>query len=125
MATTVAEINWLSHLLRVLSLPRLKAPVIYCDNIGATYLCKNPVFHSRMKHVAIDFHFVRDQVAKREICVKHIPAGEQLADSLTKPLPKQQFLQQVTKIGLLSILPILRGHDKGLQINLIQPFPRI
>lgn len=34
--------------------------IIYCDNINATYLCANPMFHSRMKHIAIDFHYIRD-----------------------------------------------------------------
>ncbi|XP_019250891.1 PREDICTED: uncharacterized protein LOC109229793 [Nicotiana attenuata] len=115
VATAVAEVNWLSNLLRELFLKQLKLPIIYCDNIGATYLCKNPVFHSRMKHVAIDFHFVRDQVSKGEIVVRYIPTGEQLADPLTKALPKRAFLQLVNKIGLLSIQPILRGHDKGIQ----------
>lgn len=69
VAAVVAKVNWLSNHLCELSLTQLKLPVIYCNHIGATYLCKNPVFHSRMKHVAIDFHFVRDQVSKGEIIV--------------------------------------------------------
>ncbi|XP_070035652.1 uncharacterized protein [Nicotiana tomentosiformis] len=116
VAITIAEINWLSNLLHELSLIQLKLPVVYCDNIGATYLCKNLVFHSRMKHVAIDFYFVRGQVSKGEIVVKHIPTGEQVADPLIKALPKRQFFQQVNKIGLLSIEPILRGMIRVIQI---------
>lgn len=37
-------------------------PVIYCDNIDAIYICANLVFHSRMKHVALNYHFIRNQV---------------------------------------------------------------
>ena len=72
VAAAVAETNWLSNLLRELHFPLDAAPTVYCDNISTTYICVNPVFHSRMKHVAIDFHFVRDQVQNKEIEVKHL-----------------------------------------------------
>ena len=57
VAATTTELNWISNLLRELDLSSTQAPVIYCDNVGATNLCSNPVFHSRMKHVALDYHF--------------------------------------------------------------------
>jgi hypothetical protein len=58
VADTAAEISWVCSLLFELHFPVSHTPVIYCDNIGATQLSFNPVFHSRMKHVAIDFHFI-------------------------------------------------------------------
>ncbi|KAK0573321.1 hypothetical protein LWI29_006391 [Acer saccharum] len=62
VAATAAELNWVCFLLTDLGLKVSTAPVIYCDNVGATQLCSNPIFHSRMKHVAIDFHFIKDQL---------------------------------------------------------------
>ncbi|OIT05961.1 putative mitochondrial protein, partial [Nicotiana attenuata] len=64
VAGAVAEVNWIVNLLKELHLPPKSPPKILCDNVGATYLSRNPVFHSRIKHVAIDFHFVRDQGIK-------------------------------------------------------------
>ena len=64
------------------------SPVIYCDNVGATSLYSNPVFHSRMKHVAIDFHFIRDQVQSGSLRVAHVSSKNQLDDALTKPLSR-------------------------------------
>ena len=71
------------------------------------------MFHSRMKHIAIDFHYIRDQVAKKELCVTHVHASNQLADSLTKPLCRNSFTKQRFKIGVLDGQSILRGHNNS------------
>lgn len=112
VASAVAETNWISNLLHELNRPLHTAPHVFCDNVGTTYICKNPVFHSRMKHIALDFHFVREQVQRQSIQVHHIPSSDQVADLLTKPLPKTAFLHQFCKLGLVHSLPRLRGDNK-------------
>ena len=105
VANTVAELNFICYLLTDLGISLPSCPVIYYDNIGATQLCSNPIFHSRIKHVAIDFHFITDQVQNGALRVAHVSSKDQLADALTKPLPRQHFLQLKHKIGLLSQAP--------------------
>ncbi|XP_013639313.1 PREDICTED: uncharacterized mitochondrial protein AtMg00810-like [Brassica oleracea var. oleracea] len=80
-------------------------PVIYCDNIGATHLAANPVFHSRMKHIALDFHFIRDNVQSGALRVTHLSTRDQLADALTKPLTSIQFTEIMHKIGVTQVPP--------------------
>lgn len=80
-------------------------PTIHCDNIGATYLCANLVFHSRMKHITLDYHFVRELVQSGVLRVSHITTADQLADALTKPLPRARFLDLPVKIGVTSGAP--------------------
>lgn len=54
VANTPAELRWLCSILSELGVIIPQQPVIYCDNVRATHFYANPVFHSRMKHVALD-----------------------------------------------------------------------
>jgi hypothetical protein len=51
----------------------------------------SPVFHARAKHIEIDFHFVRERVARRQLSVKFISTKDQLADGFTKALGTRLF----------------------------------
>lgn len=112
VASTTTEVQWLISLLNEISISSSTIPVIYCDNLSATSYSANPVFHSRMKHLALYFHFVREKVQQGSIWVQHIAGDDQLADALTKPLPRPQFHYLISKIGLLTGSSILRGHIK-------------
>lgn len=64
-----------------------KATLVYCDNVSAIYLTRNPVQHQRTKHIEMDIHFVREKVARGHVRVLHVPSRYQLADIFTKGLP--------------------------------------
>ncbi|KAJ9551850.1 hypothetical protein OSB04_015895 [Centaurea solstitialis] len=92
LADAVAELTWIQALLLELRVTVHSPPTLWCDNLGATYLSANPVFHARTKHVEIDFHFVCEKVARRQLSVQFITTDDQIADVFTKPLPFQRFL---------------------------------
>ena len=86
-AATASELQWVNHLLYELAVQSSSTLVIYYNNISATYLCANPIFHSQMKHLVVVFHFVRNLVQDRVLRVTHVSFYDQLEDDLTKPLP--------------------------------------
>ena len=100
---------WLSTLFKELAFPVKESSQLLCDNLGATHLSFNPVNHSRMKHIQIDLHFVRDLVKKGSIQISHVYTQDQLADLLTKSLSKQHTELLRNKIDLADGSPILRG----------------
>lgn len=64
------------------------ATVIFGDNQGAIALAKNPQFHARTEHIAIQYHYVQEITETGLIKIKFIPTLDMIADGFTKPLPK-------------------------------------
>ncbi|GJZ83974.1 putative RNA-directed DNA polymerase [Tanacetum coccineum] len=67
LADTVAELTWLQALLNELGIHSSSTPILWCDNLGATYMSANSIFHARTKHVEIDYHFFREKVAQGDL----------------------------------------------------------
>jgi len=65
--------------------------LIFCDNIAAICLSKNPIQHSRAKHIEIKHHFIRDYVQKGILDIQFIDTENQWADIYTKPLTVERF----------------------------------
>lgn len=91
LANAIAEIMWVRKLLEELGIPHPRSSQLWCDNIGATYLSVNPVFYARTKHIEVDYHFVREQVAQKQLEIRFVSSKDQVADGFTKPLPVRQL----------------------------------
>ena len=94
---------WIQTLLYELGIKAPQAARLWCDNIGATYLSTNPVFHARTKHIEVDFHFVRERVARRLLDIRFIPTGDQLADGFTKPLTMRRLDEFKYNLNLVKV----------------------
>jgi len=108
VVANTTELLWIRALLQELGIRLSSPPTLWCDNIGATYMSVNSVFHGRTKHVEIDFHFVRDHVANKSLDIYFIPSSDQLVDVLTKPLVSTRFQQLCFKLNVRSSPLILR-----------------
>jgi hypothetical protein len=93
LANAMTEVMWIQTLLNELGVCSPKRALLWCDNIGATYLVCTPIFHARMKHIEVDYHFVRERVAQGLLEVRSISTKDQVADGFTKHLTTR-LLQQ-------------------------------
>jgi hypothetical protein len=75
---------------------------IYWDNTSAINISKNLVMHSKTKHIPIKYHFLREQIAKKNIRVEYVGTKEQVADIFTKPLPREAFEYLCQRLGVTS-----------------------
>ncbi|XP_057545880.1 secreted RxLR effector protein 161-like, partial [Amaranthus tricolor] len=93
-----SHILWIAQQLRDLGID-LKGIPIKCDNTSAICITKNPVQHSRTKHIEVRHHFIRDHVEKGNISLSFIPTENQLADIFTKPLSVDRFAYIRMELG--------------------------
>ena len=66
-------------------------PIMWCDNVSTLVIASNLVFHARIKHIEVDYHFVRERVLRHDLQVKFVAFQDQLADILTKGLASPRF----------------------------------
>jgi histone deacetylase 1/2 len=85
-ANATAEVIWVETLLGELGITLKGKLCLWCDNLGATYLSVNHVFQARMKHIEVDFLFVRERVADKLLDIRFISSKDQVTDGFTKAL---------------------------------------
>nr|GEX17801.1 retrovirus-related Pol polyprotein from transposon TNT 1-94 [Tanacetum cinerariifolium] len=78
---------------------------IYCDSKSAIALSCNTVQHSRTKHIAVRYHFIKENVEKGTIELYFFKTDYQLADIFTKALPADRFNYLVHRLGMRSLSP--------------------
>jgi len=106
MALTEAtkELKWIRTLLAELGYSNGKSnddPTdLFSDNQGTIALSKNPVSHSRTKHIDLHHHFVREAIQDKIIWVQYIPTTEMTADSLTKALGREKHKKCTAHMGM-------------------------
>jgi hypothetical protein len=96
------QVLWMKQTLKDFGLS-YSTTTIYCDNTSAINLSKNPIQHSRTKHIEIRHHFLRDHVLKGNIALNFIPTNAQHADIFTKPLKNEDFTRIRRELGICSL----------------------
>ena len=82
---------------------------IKCDNTSAIKISKNPILHSRTKHIEIRHHFIRDHILKGDVVFEFVDTKNQLADIITKPLNKDSFYTVRRELGVLDASDLSKG----------------
>jgi hypothetical protein len=82
------EAIYLRRLMGSLGFAQGEPTIIREDNMGCIGMSENPILHQRSKHIDIRYHFLREAVSNGQVLLTFIPTSEQIADLLTKALPK-------------------------------------
>jgi hypothetical protein len=75
---------------------------IYYDNKSAISVSKNPVMHSKRKHIPIKYHFLQEHVADKNIRVEYVGTKEQVAGIFTEPIPGEAFEYLCQRLRVIS-----------------------
>ena len=87
------EVIFLRQLLDGLHLLLSRAMPVHCDNNTTSILSEDHVFHTRVKHIRVKYHVIREMVENGEVAVTRIRSSDNTADILTKPLARPDFLR--------------------------------
>ena len=81
--------------------PQESATIIHEDNQGCIALSKNPIFHTRTKHLDVQAHFIREQVRTNKVALNYCPTENMVADFLTKALHSPQLIKLCQLAGII------------------------
>ena len=72
----------------------------------------NHLFHDKMKHIEIRYHYIRDMVRKGAVKLPNVPIDDQTADILTKPLLRTKLITFAEDVEQKKMHPSWRGKVK-------------
>ena len=96
------QLLWMKIFLHDYGIPQ-ETMCVFCDNTSAINLSKNPIQHSKSKHIEIHYHFIRDLVEEKVVCLEFIHTDNQKTDIFTKPLNGPRFESFCKTIGVGTI----------------------
>ncbi|GKU97469.1 hypothetical protein SLEP1_g10613 [Rubroshorea leprosula] len=97
------HVVWLRMVLEELGFDQIEPCVLKVDNMSAIAIAQNPVQHGKTKHIKIKYHVIRNYVRDKEIILQHCDSEVQVADILTKALPRQKFEKFKDMLGVTNI----------------------
>jgi len=97
--SSCSQLVWMKQMLKEYNVDQ-DVRTLYYDNLSAINISKNPIQHSRTKHIDIRHHFIRDLVEKKVVALEHVDIEEQLANIFTKALDSKQFEKLRGKLGI-------------------------
>ena len=97
------QVIWMKKMLKDIGITFEELVIIYCDNTSTVNMSKNPILHSKTKHISIKYHVLREKVVAKEIRLDYVNTKEYIVDIFTKALPKDTF---ECLRGMLGVMPL-------------------
>lgn len=109
LAIMTTELLWVKKWLQVFEV-KIASSMVLCDSKSAIQLTNILTTHERLKHIDIDCHFLREHVQSGFLNLIHVRTQQQLANILTKTLPKATFPRldpPIRDVGICVAFPLL------------------
>jgi hypothetical protein len=74
-----------------------------CDSQSEIFLAKNPSYHSKTKHIDVQYHFVRDMVEEKKVLMDKGATLKNVADSLKKSMSTKNFSLCRVNMGIAAM----------------------
>ncbi|KAI3745160.1 hypothetical protein L1987_58266 [Smallanthus sonchifolius] len=100
-ALCCSQVRWIHHQMLDYGITFHETPIL-CDNTAVPHITKNPVQHSKTKHIEIKHHFIRDCVEKKHIKIVEVKTDKQTADIFTKAFDSARFEKLVEMLGMIN-----------------------
>ena len=113
MGHAAQELVALRSTLQELGIPVDGPSDLFCDNTGAISFAKDGGQYSKMKHINLREHFLRELTQNGEIAPAHINTAINPADIFTKALGPVKFMQHRRSLHVVSLgsIPTLEGGN--------------
>lgn len=96
------QLEWMYSFMAELNLTQPRPATLRCDNQAAIALAQSSKGHSRVKHIDIRHHYIRERVEDGDLEVLHIAGSDNIADIMTKPLPYPRHHDLITRMNLVA-----------------------
>ena len=105
MALATYGLIWFKQLLQEQRLGKDEQMTFVCDNQAALHIASNPIFHERTKHIEVDRHFIRENIASGCMTTSFVNSSDQLAYIFTKSLQGPRIEYICNKLGAYLYAP--------------------
>ena len=75
-AVNCTNVVWIKQLLKGMKEEIIEPMVLYCDNTSVINISKNLVMHTKTKHIAIKYHYLRELVQEKEVRLEYVNTKE-------------------------------------------------
>ena len=99
------EIIVIRSMLDYLGMEQTEPTKVYIDNRSAIELCRLLKVHNRIRHINVRINYIRELINARVIELMFVPSKDNVADVLTKPLPREDHVRHTTVL--------LQGHSQA------------
>jgi hypothetical protein len=89
--STTCQVVWMRIMLKDLLQEQHEPTTMFCDNNSTIVLSKNHMFQKKTKHIDTRYHFIKELVNNKEICLEFCRSKEQVTNIFTKDLARDAF----------------------------------